>query len=351
MKTFNPYLRGLGQMDVGALVDSVAGATAAVETTEIEWKREWSLDTRPRRAALARHIIGFSNRDPDQASRVFGGHAFLLIGVEPGGWGYGPDIDPADLVQQLEPFTGSDLPWHPVYVDRSGHRVLVIVVDPPQWGDPVRRILRGSKDPDTGKEIVAGTPFVRRPGMTIAADATQLERLEKRAHIPQPRLRVVSDWNLGSHGNYIAVNVVNEAHGREATIREIGFTVSATATVEQLPDRSPVPGEPHSAIAYTSLPIPMTERPIAAGQILRFRVPLGRLPFFWDDDTAIYPYAYFDEGHWLVGEASPIAGHLRSLGWTGMSMPPTFPILTMDYVWPESVSGLRSRFDLTTHDE
>lgn len=352
MKTFNPYLQGLGQMDVAGLVDLVAGAVGAIETTEVEWKREWSLDTRPRRAGLAKHIIGFSNRDPDRAARVFGGYAFLLVGVEPGTWGRAPDADPADLVQQLEPYTGSDLPWHPVYVDRGGHRVLVIVVDPPQWGDPVRRILRGSLDPDTGREIVAGTTFVRRPGMTIAADATQLERLEKRARILQPRLRVATDWNLGARGNYIAVNIANGAHGREVMIREVGFTVSSVGTVERLSDHTYAPGEPHEAIAYPSLPIPVAEQPIAPGQVLRFRVPLGRLPFFWDDDTEIYPYVYYDEGGWLVGEGSTIVGRLRSLGWAeDMAGAAMFSTLTMDYVWPESVSGLRSRFDLTVDED
>lgn len=83
----------------------------------------------------------------------------------------------------------------------------------------------------------------------------------------------------------------------------------------------------------------------------RFRVPLGRLPFFWDDDTEIYPYLYYDEGRWLVGEASRIAGRVRSLGWTeGMNDAAMFSTLVMDYVWPQSVLGLRSRFALAGDD-
>jgi hypothetical protein len=344
---FNPYLHGLGDMRVADLVEIVSRADGAVETTEVEWKREWSLDRRPRRAALAKHIIGFANRDPDHAARTFGGHAFLLIGVEPRAWGSAPEADPAQLVQQLEPYTGTDLPWHPVFVDAGGHRVLVIVVDPPQWGDPVRRMMRGSVDADTGQEIAAGTAFVRRPGMTISASPEQLARLEARARVPRPRLRVATDWNIGARGNYIAVNVANAPDGRGAVLLEVGFTMAGACTLEQLAEGTYAPAEPEKALAYASLPISEEERTIHPGQLLRFRKPLGRLPWMWDGDTDIYPYAYFDEGHWLVGEPARLAGLLTGHGWRAhAAATPMFETMIMDYVWPESVFGLRSRLDL-----
>lgn len=102
---FNPYLEGLGDLPVPDLIALVHSAVGANETYELEWKLEFPLETRMRRAALAKHIIAFANRDPDRAARTFKGHAFLLIGVEPGAWGSAPDLDPAELVQQLEPFT------------------------------------------------------------------------------------------------------------------------------------------------------------------------------------------------------------------------------------------------------
>jgi hypothetical protein len=347
MSTFNPYLQGLGEMPVADLVELIFWAQGAVETTEVEWKREWSLDTRPRRAVLAKHIIGFANRDPDRAARIFGGHAFLLIGVEPGAWGSAPQADPAELIQQLEPYTGSDLPWHPVFVEHDGHRVLVIVVDPPQWGDPVRRMARGSLDPDTGQEIEGGTVFVRRPGMTIAASTEQLAQLEARARVPRPRLRLATDWNIGARGNYVAVNVANAADGRDAVLREVGFTMAGTCKVDQLPEGNYAPAEPEEALAYAALPISEGEHTIRPGQILRFRVPLGRLPWMWDSETDVYPYVYFDEGRWLVGQPSRLAGLLLGHGWTeDAAASPMFTMMIMDYVWPESVSGLRSRFDL-----
>jgi hypothetical protein len=91
MSRFNPYLAGLGNMDVASLVAIVYHAPrGAAETTELEWKTTWDLRPKFRRADLSRHIIGFANRDPDQAARAFGGHAFLLIGVSPGELGSPP---------------------------------------------------------------------------------------------------------------------------------------------------------------------------------------------------------------------------------------------------------------------
>src|SRR2546421_6038019 len=57
----NPYLNGLADWNAPDLVQLVHLATGITETTELEWKREWELDSKPRRAELARHIIGFAN--------------------------------------------------------------------------------------------------------------------------------------------------------------------------------------------------------------------------------------------------------------------------------------------------
>ena len=95
-----------------------------------------------------------------------------------------PVLDPADLYQRLSRFTGNEVGWHPAYVEgEEGHVALVLVVDPPRWGDPIHRLARTSQDA-TGRVLEAGTAYVRKPGMTIAADASDLARLEKRASVP-----------------------------------------------------------------------------------------------------------------------------------------------------------------------
>jgi hypothetical protein len=341
---FNPYLEGLGDLPIPDLIALVHSAVGANETYELEWKLEFPLETRMRRAALAKHIMAFANRDPDRAARTFKGHAFLLIGVEPGAWGSAPDLDPAELVQQLEPFTGSDLAWHPVYAECEGHRVLVIVMDPPRWGDPIHRFARGAKDDESGKEIKAGAVFVRLPGISRPADDSQLKLLAERAAVPRPRLTVSNDWNLGARGDYIAVNVSNGSDGRATILREIGFTMAGACTVDETPDDPGSPTGSEAAFAYASLPIQEEAQLIEPGEILRFRVPMGAIPWCWDEATAIYPYAYFDEGHWLVGDPTALVGQLIAHGWRApVEAPEMFSEMTMTYVSPPSMAGLRAR--------
>jgi hypothetical protein len=127
--------------------------------------------------------------------------------------------------------------------------------------------------------------------------------------------------------------------------------MAGACNLNRLPDVDYAPAEPEEALAYASLPITEQAEIIQPGQILRFQVPLGQLPWIWDDDTQIYPYVYYDAGRWLVGESSPLVGLLRGHGWTwDTTASPMFSTMRMDYVWPEAVSGLQARFDLTAVD-
>ena len=347
MAPFNPYLHGLGEMNVAELAEVIYHADGASETTEVEWKRDWDFDSRPKRASLARHLIAFANRDPDLAARLFKGHAFLLVGVEPGCLGTIAELDPADLYQRLSRFTGTEFGWHPVYVTVDGARVLVIVVDPPRWGDPAFGLAAGSRDPDTGHELLAGTVYVRRPGATVPATPADLKRLEERARTPRPELRIVLDWNFGQSGNYIAVNVSNGPTGRAATLLQVGLTQQGLFKVGRLPGIDYPPGAPAEAGAYASLPISEQRTSIEPSEEIPFRVPLGGLPFWWDDETEIYPYAYYDDGHWLVGDPSPVVRLLVRAGWIpDAHAEPMFESMRLDYVWPDEVSGLFGRFNL-----
>ncbi|MCW2981238.1 MAG: hypothetical protein JWO14_2965 [Solirubrobacterales bacterium] len=330
--------------DLVALVHSAMGAS---ETEELEWKLEFPLGSRSRRAELAKHVIAFGNRDPDRAARTFQGHAFLLIGVEPGTWGTAPELDPAEIVGALEPYIGSELSWHPVYAEYEDHRVLVIVVDPPRWGDQIHRFARGAEDAASGKGIKAGTAFVRLPGVSRPAQEADLRRLEERAATPRPHLRVANDWNLGARGDYIGVNVANGPDGRFAVLHEVGFTMAGAAEVNELPSEANVSTETQSGRAYVSLPVEAGDKRIEPGETLRFRVPLGALPWCWDESTEIFPYVYFDQGHWLVGKPTELVGQLCDHGWQpSKEAPQMFSELALNYVAPKAVSGLRARLRL-----
>lgn len=350
---FNPYLSGLGEMNVGELVPIVFHADGAQETTELEWKVEYDLSTRPRRASLARHVIAFANRDPDRAARVFAGHAFLLIGVEPGRLGSAPDLDAADIVQALDPFIGPDIGWHPVYVTYKQTRVLVLVVDPPQWGDPPHALARGSEHPETGKELKAGTVYVRRPGSTVPAGPHDVARLEDRERAQRPYLSLSIDWNLGLRGDYIGVQVRNGERGSAATLEEVGFTFSDPLELAPADDVAREAGEPDYARAFGECPLASGSLVLAPGESRSFRVPLaGPLPLFWDDESPVHPYVYFNGGRWLPGPSTRLFGLLSAHGWRPIDgAPPTLPILVAQYVFPPSHAGLRGTFDLRFADE
>jgi hypothetical protein len=339
----NPFFAGLGQMNVAEVVDVVFHAIGAVETVELEWKLEWDLSTRPRRADLARHILAMANRDSDQAARLYGGHAFLLIGVEPGRIGSAPALDPADLVQLLTPYVGTQLGWRPTYVAYQSSRVLVITVDPPYWGDPIWRLQRSSEDPRTGRLLKAGAVFVRRAGTTVPADADDIHRLEARAQALKPGVSVSVEWNLGRKGNYVGVRVSNERGAMPALLHDVGFAMPGIITSQ---DPS-VPGTPGRQ-AYARLPLFEGRREITPGGSLSFRVSADRsAPVLWDADTDFFPYAYFDSKRWVHGEPSKIMRNLQINGWRNEpNAVPMFDTLVLDYISPEEVIGQHARVDM-----
>ncbi|MFB6642926.1 helix-turn-helix domain-containing protein [Streptomyces chartreusis] len=180
------------------LVKAIRAASAADESDWLEWKS--TLDFRPRnkadksaRAHLARAIIGFANRQPDDALRNVEGYGFLVVGVDPKGY-YGVDeIDSVDLEPWINEYVGDGIHWRPTYVHVSeeGHDrlpVLIITVSPPNWGDPIFCVRKEipppprsesgqPKDKDTIREA---TVFVRRNGKTDRARAADIDRLGER---------------------------------------------------------------------------------------------------------------------------------------------------------------------------
>jgi hypothetical protein len=140
------------------------------------------------------------------------------------------------------------------------------------------------------------------------------------------------------------VNVSNRSDGSATVLREIGFTMAGACTVDESPGDPDRSKDSEAAFAYASLPVQEGDQLIEPGEILRFRVPLGLIPWCWDEATAIYPYAYFDEGHWLVGEPTALMGQLLAHGWTTpVEAREMFSEMTMTYVSPPSMAGLRAR--------
>ncbi|MET9268082.1 ATP-binding protein [Kribbella sp. NPDC003557] len=161
--------------DLLALVNAVKSALSTDESWWIEWKSDLNLRNAEGAFKAARAILSFANRMPDVASTSCDGLAYLLVGVEPGFIHGTEAIDPADLEGALIKYLGADGPvWSPNYVLVEGKTVLVIIVEPPRWGDPIHTLRK------TYEKSAEGAVFVRSQAMSRPANAPEMKMLSDR---------------------------------------------------------------------------------------------------------------------------------------------------------------------------
>jgi hypothetical protein len=173
-----------------ALVEAVLAADPADESEWIEWKREVSLGSAKGNFTVARHILGFANRKPEDAARFMGGQAFLLAGVEPGNLVGASPVDPAKLEDWLRPYLAGDGPvWNAHNVDVRGQHVLAIEVAPPREGDPIRTLRKAYN------EWHEGALFIRRKGKTERPSTSEIAMLAARAAAVAERVSVLVRWD------------------------------------------------------------------------------------------------------------------------------------------------------------
>lgn len=159
------------------LVRAVYAASEHDEDTAVEWKS--SLDLEKLEVIghqVARQIVGFANRMPKDALKRFEGHGYLLIGVEPGKLDGVASIDPAKLTERVQSFIGHRIGWSPEYVVVDGATVLVVIIDPPKYGDPIHALYRAIGN------FPPGTILVRKSGTVASARPEDIDRLATRAH-------------------------------------------------------------------------------------------------------------------------------------------------------------------------
>ncbi|MEV0633266.1 AlbA family DNA-binding domain-containing protein [Nonomuraea wenchangensis] len=165
--------------DFVGLAEAIFQASAADESWWLEWKSTLDLTSKHGWHHIARAIIGFANRMPDQAERFTGGHAYFVAGICPGAADGIKPVDVVDLDKGLTPYLGDPGPrWRPTYVTvtlpTGTAQVLIIDVEPPRWGDPIfcmRKELGG---------VAEGTVFVRGNGATRPARAHEIDALGER---------------------------------------------------------------------------------------------------------------------------------------------------------------------------
>lgn len=153
------------------------------ETDWLEWKGPLKLAGRnaARRAAIAKAVLGFSNRNPDLAARNMGGSAYFLAGVSPGRLEGVEVVDAAQLEDQTAGFVRRDISWRADYMEIDGTNVLIVTVEPPRWGDPAHP-ARKTFNPEGGgrSALQEGTVYVRHQASTERATAADIDMLSRR---------------------------------------------------------------------------------------------------------------------------------------------------------------------------
>jgi hypothetical protein len=163
-----------------AIVEYVAGTPELQETDYVEWKSAYDLSDRVGAAKVARGLIGLANRERRRASRVAEGHAYLLIGVEAGRLHGVPVWDATQIEQWIAPLVNDSLRYEIHYVSVTGKDVLMLIVAPPQQGDPIMCLQR-TVDVG-GRTWTEGTVWIRRGSQTITPpNANEWAMLSARA--------------------------------------------------------------------------------------------------------------------------------------------------------------------------
>lgn len=172
----------------------------AQETSWLEWKSSLDLTKSHGRFAVAKAILGFANRSVDDARLTTGGAAYMVVGVEPGTAPGVAAIDHADLTPGIKTYASTPR-FTPRTLRFSGVEVLVVVIEPPELGDPIHPLQKQFDKFD------AGVVFHRGHARTAPAGPKEIEMLAERfaqgARQPELdlKLRCIADplyrFNIG----------------------------------------------------------------------------------------------------------------------------------------------------------
>lgn len=158
-----------------SLLTAVESAHQNDENEWIEFKANLDPTTVDGRFTVAKAIVAFANRDPNVAAKWLAGHAIIVIGLEPGNVAGAPEVDPADLHNNISQLLAAPAPaWDPTPLTYKGKHVLAITVDPPRQGDPIACIGKNSGN------AIDGHVYVRKQGKSEKATSADLRRLSAR---------------------------------------------------------------------------------------------------------------------------------------------------------------------------
>ena len=168
--------------ELTGLVQAISTAVSTESEPDwLEWKREADLSDRGWHMLIAKFVAGSANRDPSLSRQQAGGCAYLVLGAEPGNVGGVRPVDNAKLHAGVSRFVGTAARWSPQYIAYEGQQVLVITVEPPEYGDPIRAMLTAYEPNERHRSRCRrGDVFLRRYGRTDLATQADYDMLVHR---------------------------------------------------------------------------------------------------------------------------------------------------------------------------
>jgi hypothetical protein len=203
-----------GELVAAELVAAFAEHGLRADLTErhyLELKGPESLDSKQDKQKIAKFILGAANRWPERAAEAFEGYGVMVIGITKNGVVGIEPIEMLELQKVIKPFLGEAGPrWDVVRVPVQGStkQVLVVLVDPPQMGQPAF-ICRAS-----GDKISSGHIYFRDDGETRQAQADEVDMLAERG-AARPAAPV--DIEVSTTGSVVPL-IVDEAQTLDAFI-------------------------------------------------------------------------------------------------------------------------------------
>lgn len=168
----------IGERELTEFIHAVATLDDRIERHFLEVKSDVDLTQERGRAKVAKFILGAANRMPDKAAGRFAGNALLVLGVAKDAVIGIPPFEAMDLERSVTRYAGPEGPrWDFHRVRVSNERdVIVFVVAPPQWGNPV--FMCHSDGPGN---LQNGRIYVRAESETREATGDEVRRLLQRA--------------------------------------------------------------------------------------------------------------------------------------------------------------------------
>lgn len=167
-----------GVLAAKRLVNAVAEQGDLAERHYLELKSTLNLSTKKDKEKIAKFILGAANRMPETAATAFEGYAAMLIGVSVDSVTGIPPVEMMEIAKVVQQYVGAagprwDVVWAPI--EGSSNQVLLVIVDPPQFGQPPFPCR------SSGESLTDGRIYIRAEGETREANADEFDLLITRA--------------------------------------------------------------------------------------------------------------------------------------------------------------------------